>query len=1328
MFLLFILYIKTSLMVSFLLNNCKKLFICNFKNYFSLQINKFNKMKSSLISKIFLLYFSFLNFNELMSQVISINIEWVQHHKDYIPNHAHQVFQFKNAYYLDNYVLPYYIVNIDNVSKQNIEAVALHNQKFIPFSVFEEKFILQDSFSITDTISYFILDAVVRQQQGCQICILPVRYNSQIKKYEKLVSAEIHLNNTQKSNTILKNHKTHHRSSESVLANGRFYKLSVKQQGIYRINYYDLINMGINPQNINPQNIRIYGNGGFMLPELNNLPRIDDLYENSIYVYGQEDGKFDVGDYILFFASGPDKWEYNYSTKQFFYEKNLYNEKSYYFLTFDKGIGKRVQTQTYMGIPADTVCTAFLSYAVYEQDQFNLIKSGKQWYGDLFDIYLDRQYSFSFPNLLNDSCIRINVNMIARAPAVTSATVRVESHTSSISFAPTSGYNVDFAKPAHTSFCVHAGQNVSLSITYNKGGWSEAKAWLDKIVINAWRKLVMTGNQMVFSNPELVLSGKYVKYNITSPTVLEIWDITNPLDPIRIQGSYSGNLFSFNASADTLKSFIAFNNTSFSTPTFEKVIENQNLHGLPQVDYIIISHPLFLGDANKLAQFHQIYNGLSTVVVTPEQIYNEFSSGSQDPSAIRDFVKMFYDRATSSYDMPKYLLLFGRASYDYKNRIGPNSNFVPTFQSLESLSPTSSYASDDFYGLLDDGEGYDCAGHLDIGIGRIPATSANEANEIVQKIINYHKKTTHDFSQIGCELLMQVPNFSDWRNWITFISDDEDNNLHFAQAEGLSNFISTYKQFNIDKIHLDAYPQITTPGGERAPQVNEAIVRRISSGSLIINYTGHGGENGWAHERILEISDIQNLKNKYNLPLFITATCEFSRFDDPQRIAAGEMLLSNPNGGAIALYSTTRIAFSAYNESINRSVYKKIFQQNNGQYPTLGEIISFAKVDNASSRFIRNFILLGDPAMRLAYTTLKVVTSRINGVEVSNFNDTISAYDFVTVEGYISDWNDNKIDTFQGFLMITVFDKPLVYYTLASNPINNFPAPFNLQKNVIFKGLVKIVNGEFTFSFYVPRDINYAFAKGKISYYAYNENIDASGFYDQFIIGGTSSNLISDSKGPQIKAYLNDTTFVSGDYTGENPILIVFMEDESGINTTGLGIGHEIIAILDNANEIIILNDYYRAEINTYNKGRIIYPFFNLSEGPHSLYIKAWDVFNNSTEAIIYFYVKKSQTPIIRNAYAYPNPVVDETYFIFEHNQSCSPLKIEIDIFDIFGKHVTKIEDMQETVGYRSYPIRWNVRQNNGERLSPGMYFYTITITSCQNLCDSKSGKILVIQ
>jgi hypothetical protein len=1236
---------------------------------------------------------------------------------------------FQNADYRDFPELPIYILDLGITDRfLNVE-VEISEPEFIVLTQEEKSILIQSGYLPFNTIQPYVNHKFIRKTKHTEVHLLPFRINEATGEYEKLLSCQMNIDFSFSSYDANALHTKQQKTNVSVLAEGNFYRLSVSQPGIYRITAQNLAEMGINVSAVNPQHIRIFGNGGRMLPELNSESRIDDLFENAVYMHGEEDGSFDAGDYVLFYAPGPHSWSYNDVSKEYEFSVNRYNDKSYYYITVDKGPGKRIQKVDYMNETPVLTAHVFLDRSVYENETYNLIKSGKEWYGDVFDFTLSQNFSFTFPNIVADSCIKIRISMIARASGATSASVNVGSSSTVIGFTGTTGYNSDYAKPGSGFLCVNPTSNMNVGITFNKNNLNDAKAWLNKMTVNAWRNLTMSGNQMHFQHPGINEAGNYVRYNIQTALPASIWDITNPLEPKSVQANYSGTQLTSIAEGDRGREFIVYNGLSYFTPLFEGVVANQNLHGLAQTDYVIVAHSLFFEQASKLGQFHQQGHGLSYTVVTPLQIYNEFSSGSQDPTAIRDFVKMFYDRATNSDDLPKYLLLFGRASYDYKNRISDNTNFVPTFQSIESLNPARSYASDDFFGLLDQNEGFDCSGHLDIGIGRLPARTAKEADDFINKIFRYHEKTNLNDFQNTCNFIQYVPNLSDWRNWVTFISDDGNMNLHFNQSEGISaNLGNNYKHLNIDKIHLDAFPQYSTPGGERAPAVNEAINRRMYQGSLIMNYTGHGGEVGWAHERILELSDINSWDNYYNMPLFITATCEFSRFDDPQRVAAGEMVLTNPAGGGIALFSTTRLAYSSFNENLNRSVYKVAFEKPGGIYPTLGEILRFAKTDNGSNEFIRNFILLGDPAMRLAYPQHKVITTSINGNPVGLGTDTISAYSFVTVEGYIADEHDNKLSGFNGVITPTVFDKPSKLSTLVSDPSDNYPATFSLQKNIIYKGKISVVNGDFSFSFFVPRDINYAYDLGKISYYAENGEIDATGYYNQFYVGGSDFNNTGDVTGPEIRLYMNDLSFRDGGTTGESPVLIAMLRDSSGINTLGSSIGHDITLVLDNSGDVIVMNDYYEADLDSYKSGRVVYPFYNLPEGLHSLYFKAWDVFNNSSESVLNFYVSHSHEAVIRKMFNNPNPFSDYTEFIFEHNQSCTPFKFTIDIFNSIGQHVTRIESEQESLGYTSEPVKWHGVSHDGNPLSSGVYIYTITLTTCEGNIAQRSNRLVYVK
>jgi hypothetical protein len=464
------------------------------------------------------------------------------------------------------------------------------------------------------------------------------------------------------------------------------------------------------------------------------------------------------------------------------------------------------------------------------------------------------------------------------------------------------------------------------------------------------------------------------------------------------------------------------------------------------------------------------------------------------------------------------------------------------------------------------------------------------------------------------------------------------------------------------------------------------------------------------------------------MPLFITATCEFSRFDDPSRISAGEMVINNINGGGVALMTTTRLSYSNHNDNLNRSIYKVIFEKTANKYPTLGEILSFAKTDNGSNRYIRNFALLGDPAMRLEYPEYNVVTDSINGHDVNAIIDTLSAQSFVTIKGHISDMSNNLDSNFNGIVYPTVYDKPSKYTTLATNPTSNTPAEFSLQKNILYKGKANVVNGKFSFSFYVPKDINYAFDYGKISYYAENGEIDANGYFEGFYIGGSDNSINNDDIGPEIELFINDTNFVSGGIANENPVLLAHVFDFSGINTMGIGIGHDITAILDNSDEVIILNDYYEADENSYQNGKVIFPFFNIENGEHSLNFKIWDVFNNSSTATISFIVEDSHQAVIRKLFNYPNPFTDYTDFIFQHNQSCTPMEIIIDIYKIDGQHVCRLEKEQQILGFSSDPIRWYGITSDGRPVENGVYIYKVSITTCDGVKDYKSNKLVIIK
>jgi hypothetical protein len=708
-----------------------------------------------------------------------------------------------------------------------------------------------------------------------------------------------------------------------------------------------------------------------------------------------------------------------------------------------------------------------------------------------------------------------------------------------------------------------------------------------------------------------------------------------------------------------------------------------------------------------LADFHLQKDNIISVVVTPQQIYNEFSSGMQDVSAIRDFVKYQYEKENSNL---KYLLLFGDGSYDPKNRIENNTNYIPTHQSDNSTDPTLSYVTDDYFGLLDDNEGLFNNDLVDIGIGRFPVATLSEANTLVDKVEQYYKMSS----------------FGSWRNDIAFIADDGDfldGNTHMWQADSLANHVAdNYDEINIQKIYLDNYEQESTSGGPRSEDAQNAINNKIKRGALLVNYTGHGGPLGWTQERVLEIDQINKWDNLENLPLFMTATCKFSYFDNPEEKSAGEHVLLNPEGGAIALLSTTRLVYSAPNYNLNTKFIQTIFEKQNGEFPRLGDVFKITKRLSGISANNRNFTLLGDPALCLAYPKFEVNTTLIN--------DTLKALGEVTIEGQIED-GGILLSNFNGTIYPTVYDKELIKTTLGQESCT--PMPYRDQNNILYKGAATVAQGRFSFSFIVPKDIAYNYGAGKISYYAVNDDeqnpFDANGIEENFVIGGTAEDITYDYDEAELFLFMNDTLFVNGGITDENPILLANIFDLSGINTVGNGIGHDITAALDgNTVSPYVLNDFYEAKKDDFTRGVVRFPLYNLAKGEHSITLKVWDVFNNSSEATINFVVIDANDLAIANFTTFPNPFSVSTDIYFQHNKANQELDYVLEIYSITGVLVKRIERTSyNSEGYRIGPISWDGKDNYGVKISAGMYIANLGVTSKDGDFSSKSIRIILL-
>ena len=1177
--------------------------------------------------------------------------------------------------------------------------------------------IAPDNFNETDGIDAIKEDIELKYELSYDrkapmaVCsFIPIRRNPYNQQTEILISFKINIQplyDGGESRSASSNYADH-----SILATGNWYKIAVAETGIYKITHSELQNMGIDVSAIDPRNIRIFGNGGGMLPESLTEFRHDDLAENSIYVEGEADGKFDQQDYVLFYGHSPHQWKYEVFSQAFRHEQNIYSDSTFYFITTSLGPGKRISEMPSVTEAPDVYVSKFTDYDYHEKDLHNLSNIGRVWYGEVFDVTTSYDFNFSFPNIDLASPVYFRAYIAAKSEATTVFKFYESDNpimSASISGLPASANA--YARPYIGSTTFNASSSdVNIGIDYNKV-ISNSIGWLNFFELNVTRNLVYSGSQMSFRDPVSVSPGIIAEFSLANAGQnVRIWNVTDPTNVKRMETIQSGNDLVFRISHDTLAEFTAFDGSSYLSARFAGTIDNQDLHGTGPRDMVIITNPLFTEQAQRLADFHAQHDGLTVLVTETQKVYNEFSSGAQDITAIRNFMKMLYDEAPAGQE-PRYLLLFGDASFDYKDRIENNSNFVPTWEEEESLQIVESVASDDYYGFLDGpGDNY-----LDIGIGRLPVQTQEQATVAVDKIIHYATNT--------------VTVMKDWRNVICFVADDEDNNEHLKQAEKMAAFIDTnYSSYNIDKIYVDAFPQISTPGGQRAPEVNNAINNRMDKGCLIVNYTGHGGEVGWGHERFLANSDINSWTNYDRMPIFITATCEFSRYDDPTRVSAGEYTYLNPQGGAVAMFTTARATFGGSNFNLNTALFDYMFEQDNGEYYRFGELIRLAKnSEGGVNKNDKKFILLGDPALHLAYPQHTVVTTKINYQEVSFDPDTLNALKKVTIEGEVQ-MGDNVKSGFNGTVYPIVYDKPSKITTLAADP-TSYEKTFEVQNNILYKGKAQVTDGKFSFTFIVPKDIAYQYGFGKISYYAANENEDAHGNYRNIMVGGLDQSAQDDLTGPAVKLYMNNEYFVFGGITDENPDMLAYVEDISGINTVGTGIGHDIVAILDrDSDKPIILNEFYESALDSYTSGTIRYPFHNLEEGLHTLSLKVWDVFNNSADAYIEFNVVSSGKFTVSELRNYPNPFNEQTTFAFSHNQAEGELDVKLSIYNLSGQVVKTFETSFLPTGYRSEPIIWDGRDGSGYPVSNGFYIYRLLVRNEQGQTDDKSGKLVILK
>ena len=1106
--------------------------------------------------------------------------------------------------------------------------------------------------------------------------------------------------------------------TNSVLANGNWYKFSVDTTGVFKIDRNLLQQIGIATNNLNPKKIHIYGNGGNLLPEFNGDFRYEDLEENAIYIEGEQDNSFDSNDFILFYAKGPHDWNVNPITGAVSHNQNIYSDEAYYFITVNEVDGKRIQNKTPITGPPIIQLTSFNDYVFYEKEIINIFAAGRRWLGEEFSIENQQTFQIPFPNVLQSEPLTISGRVVGVSSSASSMQVSVNSQNiSTVNFsAITSG-----TLASDRSFSVNnisATATIDVTFDYNNSGNPSARAYLDFIEVSGKKELIADDFQFSFRSFDAANTNGVVEYQIQNPqNIIQVWDVTDPIEVAIIQNESTTTNFSFKANGGDLKEYIVLNQNDFYTPSViaNSKVENQNIHAIKDINYLLITTDEFAQQAQRLADYHIQNSGLTAQVVMLDEIYNEFSSGSKDITGIRDFIKHVYELNTTDDDKLKYVCFFGDASYDYKDRITGNNNIVPVYQSEQSFNLAFSYVTDDFFGMLEDNEGTMSPSHsLDVATGRIPVSTQEQASDVVDKILNYYTTVA----------------LGDWRNTITLVADDIDANSDISIQPGVERIADDIKDnkpvFNVNKIYADAFVQQNSSGGERYPNVQAAITTAMETGTLVFDYFGHGGEDGFAQERFLDIPQVRGFQNENTLPLFITVTCEFSRFDNPNRITAGELTLWSNVGGAASMITTTREVFISVGQGFNEDLMAILLEFNDEDL-TIAE--SLTKTKNEFSNFQKFFIYyFGDPAQKLAIPEPNIRITKMNGVDITQSLDTLKALSKVNFEGIVTDNLNNILTNFNGNLSTTVFDKPIDKSTLDND---NFGIVniFDSQESKLFRGLSSVENGNFNFEFIVPRDVRIAFGNGKLSFYATNELSDKAGFNKDVIVGGINENAPEDTLGPEIQLFMNDESFLDGANTNASPNLIVKLFDLSGINTSVTAVDHDIVGILDgDESNPIILNDFYQTELDDFTRGKVVYRLRDLAVGPHSLKIKAWDTYNNSSESVLNFVVVSDATLTLDNVLNYPNPFVNYTEFWFNHNKPNEPLEVQVQIFTVSGKLIKTINRQVQTTGNLARNITWNGLDDFGNKIGKGVYVYKLKVKSTiSNISSEKYEKLVIL-
>lgn len=1094
-------------------------------------------------------------------------------------------------------------------------------------------------------------------------------------------------------------------ASESVLNSGKWVKMQVAEDGIYKLTAADLKKMGFS----NLDKVAVYGYGGWPLDEDFSTTYIDDVPEVAVWR---------GADYLLFYGKGPRKWEYSSSDKSFIHTNNPYSNYGYYFVT-EKETAGRTMEKAASAAGATLQVTTFDDYVLHEEELVSVNSSGRELYGESFTSTLSRDFTISVPGITNDEG-KATLSFISRGNGTITMNVDGNALISGSVSVPSDEYEVARELYRERAWMADKGETVKVNIGYSTTGHKNVH--LNYFRLQMKRQLKVYDNYTFFRS--LSARGNASRFVIQGADASTlVFDVTDGVNPQQMETSLNGTELSFSIPASaSLREFVVVKPSQIKAPVTVGEVANQNLHALPQQDMIIIAQPNFTTQAERLAEAHRTKDNLTVRVVTPESIYNEFSSGTPDATAYRRFMKMFYDRKTSEADAPKYLLLFGDGSFDNRKLTSAwksvdMSNMLLTYQTENSLS-SQSYVIDDYFGFLDDADNKKSLQNkkLCLGIGRFPIRTVEQATQMVDKVISY----------------MENKNTGSWKNNLCFMADDGSNTdgfmtEHMEFADQLAGYVeSEHPEFLVNKLYYDAYKKDMTAG--TYPDVRSGLQKLLKDGLLLFNYTGHGGTTALSDEKVLTQTDINQFTYTH-LPVWVTATCDFTRFDD-LNTSAGEDVFLNKSSGGIALFTTVRVAYSRPNFPINDNVIRNLFERNNGRRRTLGEVMQATK-NTLSSVYKLGFCLIGDPAVKMAYPEFGMKVTTVNGQSVDGNSISFKALEKITVEGEVLDVSGQLVTDFTGIVNPTVKDSKVTVTCLKNSNKDDSPAfTFTDYPNTIFIGNDSVRNGKFSFTFTVPKDISYSNLQGKMNLYAVDTESgnEAQGNFDNFIVGGTSDTAETDTIGPEIRAlYLNDTTFVDGGQVNTTPYFVAELWDKSGVNITGSSVGHDMMLVIDESTVLSYnLNSYYELLPGEDGTGIVKFPIPALEPGKHTAEFWVWDILNNSTVRTFTFEVVEGLKPFLFDVIATPGIAREQVTFHLMHNRPESRMRVGIMVYDLAGRQLWKHEESGTSGLFENYTVSWDLT-SGGARMRPGVYIYRAAISTDNSKDATKARKFIIL-